>query len=171
MGTDTRLDSIVYGCALSLIFRRAERLDGSLAERFLSALQGYRGAAVAAVIMALSFFPRSEEYKETFIYTVQGLSLTALFVSLFWRAPASAVKSAIEYRPLVFIGAISYSLYLYHCLALIVSDVLIENPFMHDAMAWGLSFAGAVMSYYWVEGPMRRFRWKSNAHLQVIGVK
>lgn len=125
-GTDTRLDSIAYGCLLSVVMHRAAT-GKNCESRMLRALRGHRGVGIAALMFVASMAPRSVQFKDTFMYTLQGLGLVALFASLFWHQPVQWLKSALENRSLVFIGSISYSLYLYHYLGFVVAQLLVRS--------------------------------------------
>jgi len=60
---------------------------------------------------------RNGAFRETFRYSIQGLALTAVFVSAI-RWPESPIFSLLNTRPMRFIGTLSYTLYLVHFLAL-----------------------------------------------------
>ena len=155
-GTDTRLDSIAYGCLLSVAMHRATA-GGNVAGRVLHALRGHRGVAIAAVLFVVSMAPRSIQFKDTFMYTLEGVGLLALFGSLFWHEPVRWLKAGLENRALVFIGTISYSLYLYHYLGFVVAQLLVRHPLAQVLLATVLGLFGALCSYYFIEGPSRRF--------------
>jgi peptidoglycan/LPS O-acetylase OafA/YrhL len=154
--TDTRLDSIAYGCLLSVAFFRAAHGDVRL-EAVLDRFRYATGASIGIGLFVLSFGVRSTNFKEALLYSVQGISLAALFCSLFWGAAPKWLTACLANRPMVFIGAISYSLYLYHYLALVVAQLTIRDGYWRIPAAWAMTFAGALTSYYVIEGPIRRY--------------
>jgi peptidoglycan/LPS O-acetylase OafA/YrhL len=154
--TDTRLDSIAYGCLLSVAFFRAAHGDVRL-EAVLDRFRYATGASIGIGLFVLSFGVRSTNFKEALLYSVQGISLAALFCSLFWGAAPKWLTACLANRPMVFIGAISYSLYLYHYLALVVAQLTIRDGYWQIPAAWAMTFAGALTSYYVIEGPIRRY--------------
>lgn len=158
-GTDTRLDSIAYGCLLSVIFFRAS-LGGKREKGFLHALRGYRGACAGGVIFAVSLVSRNAEFKDTFLYSIQGLALMGLFCSVFWKEPAKRLRDALSRPELVYIGTISYSLYLYHYLGLVVAQLLTQSQIGELVIAWTLTIAGSLFSYYSIEGPSRQVGYR-----------
>lgn len=167
MATDTRLDSIAYGCLLSvLVFRAGALRDGGWARRLDA---GSQPAMVVAglALLVLSLTVRNAEFKETLRYSLQGLALVPLFCALFWKlAPMVALRAVLENPSVVFFGALSYSFYLYHLLGLALVKLL-----WPDALPWvkvlatsGLGLAMALVSYHVVETPSRRLggRWAAS---------
>jgi peptidoglycan/LPS O-acetylase OafA/YrhL len=150
MATDTRLDSIAYGCLLSVAFTR------NYVKGVLDRLGGSIGLALSALLLGLSLAIRNPEFRETEIYSMQGLALIPLFCALFRGAQPSWLKTALTNRLMLFIGAISYSLYLYHYLAYVIVQHFILPPTAQMALAWILAFGAASLSYYAIEMPMRR---------------
>jgi peptidoglycan/LPS O-acetylase OafA/YrhL len=174
--TDTRLDSIAYGCLLSVVFYRAQFKGDRTARRFLDALQGIRGVAVAAAFFLLSFGIRDIAFRNTLMYSAQGIALTGLFCSLFWGQSAPRwLKVPLENRQMVFIGAISYSLYLYHYLALVVAQLTLRSPLQQVLFAWLFAILGSLGSFYLVERPIRKIgaNWASriSANRKTAGVR
>jgi peptidoglycan/LPS O-acetylase OafA/YrhL len=155
-GTDTRLDSIAYGCLLSVMFHRAAA--GACFEAgVLRLFRSYRGVGIAAALFLLSMAPRSAQFKDAFMFTLEGIGLIALFGSLFWHEPVKWLKAGLENRHLVFIGTISYSLYLYHYLGFVVAQILVHNAVAQVLLAAVLGLFGAMCSHHFVETPSRKF--------------
>jgi peptidoglycan/LPS O-acetylase OafA/YrhL len=150
MGTDTRLDSIAFGCLLSALFHLAAHGNRRISE-MLDVLSGYRGVVVCGLLILASTITRNPDFKYTFSYSLQGAALAALFIGLFWKNPAAHLKSALEHEGLVFVGAISYSLYLYHYLGFVIGQLVLNQPMLQFLFTWTFGVAGALMSYYWVE--------------------
>jgi peptidoglycan/LPS O-acetylase OafA/YrhL len=160
MGTDTRLDSIAYGCLLAVLFQRAEIHNDVRAKRLLDRLQTTAGLWAAGALIAVSFASRSPEFRETVRYAIQGLALVPLFCALFWTDSAPGwLKATLQNRAMVFFGQISYSLYLYHFLGLAVTQRAFRDvaPIGQVALAWCMAIAGSLISYYVIEGPARKF--------------
>lgn len=75
----------------------------------------------------------------------------------------SMTGRALSWRPLVFVGAISYSLYLWHWPVIILSKALLIVPpgapaLLVNGAMFGLSFGLAVLSWKFVEQPFRNPR-------------
>lgn len=150
VATDTRLDSIAWGCLLSaLIHARHAVLDR---------LARWPALVLSAVLLLASFAIRGEVFRETLRYTLQGAALVPVFCALFWaEAPLGWLRRALESRAARFVGNISYSLYLYHFLALSVCTALISNVLELKLVTLLVAFVLATMSYSLVENPIRRF--------------
>ena len=112
---DRRGLGIVLGCALAL----------SLGQGGWPALRRRLGAApfrifvliaIAAVILVGTLVPGrgySEEEFQVFVLPILT-PLFALLVAMLWYGPNDRISRVLCWRPLVYIGAISYGMYLYH---------------------------------------------------------
>lgn len=142
--TDTRFDSIVYGCLLSIMFAKPSW------KATLDALSTKVAMMIGAVVLAACFAIRDEMFRETFRYSLQGLALMPIFCGLFWSKSAPHWLVAIlETRIMIFIGGISYSLYLYNEFGFLFFDNLYAGFLI-------ISVPCALMSYYIIEQPSRR---------------
>ena len=150
-------------------------------------------------LLAVGAFPELTGRVQREIAAVLGVSLIAGSVLLFNRdtgyyfpyalvpclgamliihasdGGSTAVQRALSARPLIFVGAISYSLYLWHWPLFLYARYFEING-MHWQMRASLLVASlflAVVSYYWIELPFRRsdrvwprpriFRWSAGA--------
>ena len=161
-GTDTRLDSIAWGCLLSaLVHARSRHLEWISSQRILIA---------AVVLSVVDFAIRDERYRQTLHFTVQGMVLVpvfhALFVSHKWLAP---IERLLEHPSLLFIGKISYSLYLYHFLLLQCLVVAMHPGIGLYLAAIATGLMAATLSYKFVETPMRRLGAKLARSLERTG--
>jgi peptidoglycan/LPS O-acetylase OafA/YrhL len=108
--SDTRIDSIAFGCALAVWNNPV--LDGTTAR--IEARRWPRAAFLAGVALLLvTFVARGPAFRETIRYTLQGIGLTPIFVSAL-RYPGWPIFRLLNARPMRFVGALSYSLYLVH---------------------------------------------------------
>ena len=103
-------------------------------------------AAIAACYTTAQWISALEQ---TFKPSLEAVAIAVIIWSLV-NAPRSAIGRVLESRPVVFVGVISYSLYLWQQLFL--------NPHpTHQIPTWWvgvmLSFATAVASYYVIERP------------------
>lgn len=80
---------------------------------------------------------------------------------------AAAVHKALSLRPLVFIGKISYSLYLWHWPLLIFLKYywIVEPPAAALALWLLASFSISTLSWQWIENPFRARTFLSRARL------
>ena len=149
LATDTRLDSIAWGCLLSVMIDRRST--------WLTWMSGRVAIALAVVLTLATFAIRGDAFRETLRYSLQGLALMPIFCALFWKESRSVVRTILESRPAVFIGNISYSLYLYHFLALAIAELVFRNGIELKLFAAVVGLSAATASYYVVENPLRRF--------------
>ncbi|MFZ6686544.1 acyltransferase family protein [Undibacterium sp. SXout11W] len=104
--TDTRADSILYGTALAILLARNDSVFHFLQRKSLFVL--------GVLLLLLSLILRDENFRESFRYSLQGVALFLMFVNLV--LVDGLISRVLGSRPLVYIGKISYSLYLYHWL-------------------------------------------------------
>jgi len=107
-GTDTRFDSILFGCLLAVTAN--PRLDPGL--HWLR--KHAAGLALAgAVLLAVSFAYRNPFFRDTFRYTLQGIALMPIFF-LAALPEKHLLTRVLELRGLRHLGLLSYTMYLIH---------------------------------------------------------
>ena len=149
VASDTRVDSILYGCALAVYGNPV--IDGP--SRFPESWWkwGILPSSVAALLF--SFLYRDPSFRETTRYSLQGVALTPVFITAI-RYPTWLVYRPLNTRVASFIGVLSYSLYLvHHVILVIVQARLPIHPVAQAAVAMGLSIGLAWMIYRFVEKP------------------
>ena len=107
--TDTRIDSIMYGCLLALFLAQNKFSDCA---RSMSALN-YSVLASSLGILFFTFLYRDPTFRETFRYSLQGIALIPLFYlaikkhkHIFFKLLNTNLASKL--------GIYSYSIYLIH---------------------------------------------------------
>jgi peptidoglycan/LPS O-acetylase OafA/YrhL len=112
--SDTRVDSIAFGCALA-VWKSRER---DVASASSGSTLGKRFVLPAAVgLLLVTFVVRAPVFRETLRYTLQGIALTPIF-AMAVSHPRWLVFRVLNTRPMGFVGKVSYSLYLVHHVAL-----------------------------------------------------
>jgi peptidoglycan/LPS O-acetylase OafA/YrhL len=108
IATDTRVDSILFGCALALWNNPA------LDEPLLSP-RTWKFVLLPVVLLALLFsiLYRGVIFRQTWYFSLQGVALTLVFTAAI-RFHEWPLFQWLNSRPLVLAGALSYSLYLVH---------------------------------------------------------
>jgi len=144
MGTDTRIDSILFGCLLTIALRLGFNLD------FLASKKALLGAAV---VLAVTLLIRNPLFRETLRYSMQGLAFVPLFCFILFKR--SFLAAVLETAPMVWLGKISYSLYLWHFPILDLCRHLPAPVPVQLTIGTAATFAAAVVSYYWIETPFR----------------
>ena len=159
--TDTRIDSIVCGCVLSVLIARAASRGAISDDALLRRLGSRPALAAGAALLLATLLYRNETFRESWRYSLQGIALAPLFVHLFVLERRDPIHRALANAPMVFIGKVSYSLYLYHWFALCALAQLFGiGP---QAIVWvrlgavPLMLLLALASYHLVETPARRY--------------
>lgn len=158
ISTDTRLDSLLYGCLLALM-----NWQGLSARVFPAGWQRHLIVVVALAVLVLSFVLRGEVFRSTLRYTVQGVALIPLFYY------ATTFPQTPYFRPLNWafvrrIGVYSFTLYLCHFIilkGLMYHGIAQSGSGLLLVLGAGLSVAFAAAVYRFVEAPLiplrRRF--------------
>jgi peptidoglycan/LPS O-acetylase OafA/YrhL len=144
----TRLDMLMFGCALAIaVSRGLIPLDRFAGRTGTTAMQIALAALVLGVLAATKFHGA---YLFTVGYTVTGLATATLLLYLVSH-PDSPGTKLLGLRPVTWLGRISYSLYLWQQLFLTPENQTILGRFPINVCAAVLC---AAASYYFVE---RRF--------------
>jgi peptidoglycan/LPS O-acetylase OafA/YrhL len=153
----TVADAIATGCLLACL---RDRIPTS--PRLMALLQGRTFWLIPAVAIVCAFMPGAK------IDALAGQTITnvgiALAIERFVRFPATPFARFLNARPVVFVGVLSYSLYLW------------QQPFLNrHSGTWmtafpvnlGLAFAAALGSYYLIERPALRLRARLEGRTRV----
>lgn len=154
LSTHTRADCILWGCLASvLLFQCRSALYQKILQK--------KWILVIAILLLLgSFCIRNIFFRESLRYTMQGASLFVLIPSLAFF-PKSQVVRFLQNNNLIFIGKISYSLYLFHWIVLRLANNQATVYSLHwQLLFWLLSVLLALGSYYFIERPFMKLRRK-----------
>lgn len=157
-GSDTRVDSILWGAILA--FCMNPRLDPvpAIAERA-------RGPLVASgfLLLLFSLIYRNESFRETYRYTIQGIALLPLFYFAV-KDPGFWPFAWLNGRFMRYVGGLSYTLYLVH--HVIIYAVHQAAPGLHLSMqallSLTISLGLAAVSYEYMEKPLAKLRHRYN---------
>jgi peptidoglycan/LPS O-acetylase OafA/YrhL len=152
-GLDTRADSLLIGCALAVLLYY--RMLPSNAR----AITIYRSLGVlgAAFLVYWNVWTPSHA---AFLYYggCTAIAVASSFVVLALQFPVAApIRLVLESPFLVWIGRLSYSLYIWHYPMFILAKQFADWPSVL-AVQFGLSVVTASVSYYLVEQPALRFK-------------
>lgn len=115
IATDTRIDSILWGCILALW--RNPALNPASARPLAS---GWLCAG-AFVVLAGTLIWHNEKFRETFRYTLESLCLVPLFCAVMLRHDWLAVR-LLDTPVMRWLGHISYTFYLCHAMMIQVFE-------------------------------------------------
>jgi len=148
-GLDTRLDTLLVGCALALSgYRRVPSRVLSLA-----------GVVAAIYLFYIIVFGASIFYGMTFGFTILAFG-AALVLAATISNPGGILVKFLRLRPLVWIGRLSYGLYLWHfpVFALAPGWLSTSRPGLTMFTKVFVTFLCATFSYYLVERPCLNFK-------------
>jgi peptidoglycan/LPS O-acetylase OafA/YrhL len=177
VSSDTRVDSILFGCILAVwnnpVLDDPKRLTdrtvllwllGGLGLLALSLL--VRQHAPPGLAPGAPFPARAVWFEQTLRYTLQGLGLLPLFLaSIRWhdRWPFKV----LSLWPLRRIGLLSYSLYLLHTCALWACEQWVRWPTAaRTALVLATILVVAELMYRFVERPFGQVRKRLSAYLR-----
>ncbi|MGJ4931118.1 acyltransferase family protein [Bradyrhizobium sp. HKCCYLS2038] len=155
--SDTRIDSIAYGCILALVMKpvRQRSSAGTIAPVHWAIM------ATAAATLLFSLLYRDPSFRETARYTIQGLAL----MPLFYFAVRFADAAPFRYlnRPWVMtLGTYSYAVYLIHNVIIRTIDknlpAIAAKPYLLFPLALLISVAFAAAIERYVEPYFKRLR-------------
>jgi peptidoglycan/LPS O-acetylase OafA/YrhL len=114
-------------------------------------------AALVALLMCSLF--QGAVFRETWYFSVQGAALTLVFIAAV-RFHAWPLFRFLNWRPVIFVGTLSYSLYLVHDVLLHAAASL--SPHSHAWQRAVISLAASIIVawtiYMLVERPCARLR-------------
>jgi peptidoglycan/LPS O-acetylase OafA/YrhL len=154
--TDTRFDSILFGCVLALWGNPA--LDASRRSPMV-----WRAVLLPLALLGLvvSFVVRAPWFLETFRYTLQGLCLVPVYVVAV-REPTWGVMRALNWGWVRWVGRLSYPLYLIHPALLEAID---EHLHPSAPVLFAVAIPGclgvAALIHVGLEKPLARWRARS----------
>jgi peptidoglycan/LPS O-acetylase OafA/YrhL len=147
-GTDSHADPILIGCLLAIAAHGISSGAWRSVRPWLAAIAPF--AAIGLLLMAVLF-----NYPSESVFYVTGVGfLTGLLILSVTVAPAWIALTIFECPVFVWLGKISYSLYLWHSISsmYLATHELVDYRLLRIAIGLGL----AVGSYYLIERPVLR---------------
>lgn len=144
----TRAWELAIGCSLAVYQHRGRPRQGSQSAAMANGLtvMGFGG-----ILFAYLNFDGQEDLSWRFLLPVLG---TAMIIA--GSNTSSWFRRPLTLPPLIYIGKISYSLYLWHWPVLVFGSYFFDDP---SPWLLALSFTFLAMgSYHFIEGPIRRSR-------------
>lgn len=161
--THTRIDSIFYGSFLAYLLFKVQA-SGKIF-RFLS---NKAVLIISLLILAITFIYRDNSFRETWRYTIQGIFLAPVITVAIYGGKSIFDQLFLSNRVFVFIGRLSYSIYLFHWLAIPLATLY----FPKFGLQWQLfvfivTIGLSLFSYYKVEMPFVKLRKKFGSNVKV----
>ena len=159
--SDTRLDGLLFGCALAVWGNPA--LDVTHLRR--SHLLWLMLPSCIALLLA-TFVIRNVQFRETWRYTLQGLALMPIFITVIRHADALPLRF-LNWRWVSRIGVLSYAFYLTHTVVLEMVEHWLPSPaglgraqlmLLRGTAAFAFTLVVSWLIHQWVEKPFLRLR-------------
>jgi peptidoglycan/LPS O-acetylase OafA/YrhL len=151
--SDTRADSILFGCALACIEYtplRERIFERKLLERVL--------VPASLLILLVTFLVRNDIFRETLRYTMQAISLAPLLIYVIYY-PQTWIGKILNSTLLTRIGVLSYSLYLLHYSVLLEMHKYIPSSKLAAGIISLIVAIGlAYLVHLFVESPTEKWR-------------
>jgi peptidoglycan/LPS O-acetylase OafA/YrhL len=147
LATDTRADSILLGALLAIGWNpvRGNAVFGGPRLAWARLIVGL--ATLMVVRLA------SETFALTFGYTVEGIALFLIFSAVI-SAPDTLFGRLLNWRPIAYLGLISYSLYLVHRLVILLFEQYTHLGTVFTAVAsFAVAVGLSVLLHHFVEKP------------------
>lgn len=156
-GTDTRIDSILFGTLLALWHNPMARI----AEKERMSVAQWAIVTAALGLLFATFLFRSEFFRQTTRYTLQGIALYPLFYFAV-RYHDNFVFRHLNWQWISKIGIWSYAIYLIHYVAIIFVEThwsgAAGHPVMVFLVAAVISICYAMFIDKWIDP---YFRWRA----------
>lgn len=158
VSSETRMDSILWGCALALIEVRG------IAARVFPARALYPWLAVGLGLLVVSLVYREANFRAIGRYSLQGFALMPLFYYAVHQSRHILFRW-LNFRPIMRFGEYSYTVYIVHGFALAIlvfHGVDPGNTPVYAGLGLILSVGYAAVLYHTVEVPVRA--WRARLH-------
>lgn len=150
--TDTRFDSIAYGCLLAIFKNPLKEKN-----RNQIGVEGYVILGVSVSALMASFLIRNAVFRETFRYSMQGIALLPVFYySILF--PRNWLFKILNLGPVRYLGEISYSFYLVHHIVLGKIGREDHPTALQVAMSGVCALILAMAMHVLIEKPAKRLR-------------
>ena len=160
-GTDTRAFSLLVGVVGAILYPMEKLLAKVTPQQNIM----YSVVSLVSIATLITVMIYTSEYN-TWLYRGGFLlvAILGLIVIISSGKQHTLMSKLLSFKPIVFIGKISYSLYLWHFPILVLTTPVSEigNPNIFFVISRiVLTFAVAIVSYVFVETPIRKLGFKN----------
>lgn len=161
ISTDTRFDSLLYGCLLALLIARGDVPAWVHRPHIF-----YPTLIVCFLLLVATFLWRDPAFRSTIRYTMQGIALMPIFFYATQRSD-NPLFYLLNTRAIRRIGVYSYTPYLVHFVILYAlwNTGFSKGEFSTVLLAASLSLIWAALVYRFAEQPLHGLRARLNTLL------
>lgn len=152
--TDTRIDSIIWGCCLAVLLHR-KILNANWYSDNISIAAFIAGCGIILVTLVV----RDDNFRSTIRYTLQGVALIPIFYYAMYNKK-SIFYAILNNKSVRKLGVYSYTFYLVHYIilnAFSYKDVF-SSVIVTAVVAGTLSIIYSAIMHEFVERPIKRWR-------------
>jgi peptidoglycan/LPS O-acetylase OafA/YrhL len=159
--THCRADSILYGCLSALLLYKYEW------KWYIKLLTSHIAVGLSVLALVFSLAYNDMFFQNTIKYSVQGIALAILIPSFSLLYTKGLVRRIVDNPVMVYIGKLSYSLYLFHWVALKIGNLYFssKDPKWY-AVVVTLTIVLSLVSYYFIEKPFVALRRKYGSNVK-----
>ncbi|GAB4579441.1 MAG: hypothetical protein Fur0022_21790 [Anaerolineales bacterium] len=155
-GLDTRLDGILMGCGLGVLYVSGLLPKSLKFQKFANVL-----AAISVMVLVILNFTVGYKDRESYMYWLLLANLATLAILLQLAVvDKSWLKRILELPPLIYLGKISYGFYLYHMPLLTFLGALGFRDWTRIAIIGPLTLIISMLSYKYLETPFLNLKDK-----------
>lgn len=155
-GLDTRLDGILMGCGLGVLYISGLLPTSPKFLKLTNILAGFSVVGLLVMNFTISYFDR-----ESYMYWLFIANLCTLFILLQLAVvEKSWLKKVLELPPLIYIGKISYGIYLYHMPILTFLGALGFRSWTRLLIIGPITLIVSILSYQYLEAPFLKLKDK-----------
>jgi peptidoglycan/LPS O-acetylase OafA/YrhL len=153
---DTRADHLAIGCLVAVALRQKIWIR---LWHFLVSSPWLIWVTVAGLVAsAIAHYQFFHVYRDGVSFIVDPV-LTAIFLVQAMAQPSAPLGKALNWGWVSYLGAISYSIYLYHPIVMHAGEKLVRKlPLLSPIVAVGSVIVVASASYWLIEQPLQRLR-------------
>lgn len=156
-GTDTHLDGLLIGCIAAFLFAA-----GSLRNKHLQQSIKYLCLPAIVFLALVIDKPLPKQVMCTYGWTAIQIAIVVLLLRPL-MSDRGLLRGALEFRPLVWVGRISYGLYLWHLPIFSQLGSLKVQTSIRIIVMFMAAIAVTSLSYYLLERPFLRFKSRLRA--------
>lgn len=152
--TDTRFDSMLWGCFLAVTTESGSNALIGKSERLC------RNIALVGVLgILISLLVREELFRSTIRYTIQGISLIPIFFYVL-KFEGTIAFWFLNLRIMKFLGMCSYTFYLIHYIIInaLLYNKVFDSEVLRATLAGSLAILFAYLVHKYVEVPVKTWR-------------